>query len=82
MLQYTPPRQVPGVPERHLLYTRLPQVSAPKHLHRCKLATLHPATRQNGHCTALACALLHLLLRTHTCQLQLQLQQMLIQQLP
>jgi hypothetical protein len=26
-----PPRQVPGVPERHLLYTRRPQVSVPKH---------------------------------------------------
>ena len=34
-----PPRQVPGVPERHLLYTRLPQVSVPKHPQRCKLAT-------------------------------------------
>lgn len=45
MLRYTPPRQVPGVPERHLLYTGLPQASAPKHLHRFQAATLPPQTR-------------------------------------
>jgi hypothetical protein len=41
-----------------------------------------PCYQAQGHCTALACALLHLLPRTHTCQLQLQLQHMLIQLLP
>ena len=60
-----------------LAFCQRAQTSAP-----LQASNTAPCYQAQGHCTALACALLHLLPRTHTCQLQLQLQHMLIQLLP
>jgi hypothetical protein len=51
------------------VYTGLPQVSAPKHLHRSQASNTAPYNQAQGHCMALACVLLPLLLHTSTCLL-------------
>jgi hypothetical protein len=66
VLRYTPPRQVPGVPEWHLGIPGCPESARPSICPVPSPATLPPKTRPKATARPLACVLLPPLLHTST----------------